>query len=585
MCYIYVQGKLIIPDTQQSDAGYYSCSSDGLEAEYNIYLTVTGIIPHFAQSPISYKQFPKLTEAYLNFDISVSFKPQLGYGLIVYNGQNNIATADFMSLGLSEMTPEFRYNLGSGVTVLRAPAPIDLHTWHSVTISRRRRNCTMKVDNQTEVFTNSGGKYQGLDLQEDLYLGGLPSFKNVSPDVGQTSGFVGCISQLIFGQRDNNILSTAITSVGVTDCDVCTEHTCGPRATCQEANIIPGHTCVCPPGQFGPNCDMSGNLCHPETCSGRGDCFYSGARAVCTCHIGRKGETCEEIRNISTPAFSGESFVAYPAPKHVLRRLSFKIKFKPQSLRDSVLTFAGQNDDGSGDFTSLSIKEGRVEFRFDTGSGPAVIRSRSEVRLDTWHVVRVTRKLREGHLELDDEEPVSGESPGTTRGLNIKTPFYFAGWNHDKLTMSKHVGSEQGFVGCIGKISIDGKKINFVDDAVDSRDVSQCELQGPCDLTPCQNGGTCQETGDTFTCDCAPGYTGDTCGHVETRCHTQNPCHNQGLCTGNSTHYTCHCPWGSGGINCSLSMTSFKYDYLLFLKLICRCNSGRIYRIHRKQLY
>ena len=560
MC-LFIQGKLIIPDTQQIDAGYYSCSSDGQESKYNIYLTVTGIIPHFAQSPISFKQFPKLTEAYLNFDISVSFKPQLGNGLIIYNGQNNLATADFMSLGLSKMTPEFRYNLGSGVTILRAPAPIELHTWHSVTISRRRRNCTMKVDNQTEVFTNSGGKYQGLDLREDFYLGGLPSFKNVGPELGQTSGFVGCISRLTLGLRNNNILSTAVASVGVRDCDACAGHTCGLRATCQEAHVESGYTCVCPPGQFGDNCDPSGDFCHPESCSGRGDCFYSGTRATCTCNIGRTGEACDQIRNISNPAFSGESFVAYPAPKHVLRRLTFKIKFKPKSLRNSVLMYAGQNADGSGDFTSLTIKEGRVELRYDTGSGPAVIRSRSEVRLDTWHVVRVTRKLRDGLLVLDNDEPVSGESPGTTRGLNIKTPFYFAGWNNERVTMSKHVGSEQGFVGCIGQIILDGKKINFVDDAVDSRDVSQCDLEGPCDLTPCQNGGTCLDIGDKFSCDCALGYTGDTCGHVESLCHTQNPCHNQGSCTGNSTHYTCHCPWGFEGTNCSSSMTSLKYEY------------------------
>ena len=104
-----------------------------------------------------------------------------------------------------------------------------------------------------------------------------------------------------------------------------------------------GNTCVCPPGQFGDSCDLSRDFCHPETCSGQGDCGYSGARVTCTCHIGRTGESCEEIRNISTPAFSGESFVSYPAPKHVLRRLTFKIKFKPKSIRDSVLVYAGQN--------------------------------------------------------------------------------------------------------------------------------------------------------------------------------------------------------------------------------------------------
>ena len=531
----------------------------------NIYLTVTGIIPHFAQSPISYKKFPKLPEAYLNFDISVSFKPQLGDGLILYNGQDNLGTGDFISLGISDLTPEFRYNLGSGVSILRAPAPIDLSSWHSVTISRRRRNCTMKVDNQTEVFVNSGGKYQGLDLQEDLYLGALPSFENVSPNVGQTSGFVGCLSQLRLGRGDNDISGTATRSVGVTDCDACTEHTCSPRATCQEARVNSGYTCICPPGLYGDHCEISGEFCHPGACSGRGDCVYSGASVKCFCHIGRTGNRCEEIRTISTPAFSGDSFLAYPAPKHVLRRLTLKMKFKPKSLRDSVLMYAGQNADGSGDFTSLTIRDGRVEFRFDTGSGPAVIRSRSEVTRDTWHVVRITRKLRNGSVELDAEEPVTGESPGNTRGLNIRTPFYFGRSNDEEVVMSDGVGVERGFVGCIGEIILSGKKIQFVEDVVDSRGVSQCEHEAPCDSSPCQNNGACWETGDTFACDCLPGYLGDTCGHVETLCHTYSPCVNQGRCTGNTTHYTCHCPWGYGGINCSSSM-SIDNNQILLMK-------------------
>ena len=122
--------------------------------------------------------------------------------------------------------------------------------------------------------------------------------------------------------------------------------------------------------------------------------------------------------------------------------------------------------------------------------------------------------------------------------------------------MSKHVGTQQGFEGCIGQIILDGKKINFVKDALNSRNVSQCDKEAPCELGPCQNSGTCRESGDTFTCDCAPGYTGDTCDHVKTLCHTQDTCHNQGLCTGNTTHYTCHCPWGFEGTNCNSSMAN-----------------------------
>lgn len=34
----------------------------------------------------------------------------------------------------------------------------------------------------------------------------------------------------------------------------------------------------------------------------------------------------------------------------------------------------------------------------------------------------------------------------------------------------------------------------------------------PCLSTPCKNGGTCTNKGyNTFECECAPGFEGDTC--------------------------------------------------------------------------
>ena len=36
-------------------------------------------------------------------------------------------------------------------------------------------------------------------------------------------------------------------------------------------------------------------------------------------------------------------------------------------------------------------------------------------------------------------------------------------------------------------------------------------LSEPCDSSPCENGGTCTNNGDSFSCECAKGFEGETC--------------------------------------------------------------------------
>ena len=60
------------------DAGTYTCTARNSEESTEIptILVVTGVVPYFAQAPISYMQMPTLPDAYQQFDIEVSFKPE-----------------------------------------------------------------------------------------------------------------------------------------------------------------------------------------------------------------------------------------------------------------------------------------------------------------------------------------------------------------------------------------------------------------------------------------------------------------------------------------------------------------------------
>ncbi|XP_033097137.1 protein jagged-1b-like [Anneissia japonica] len=68
-----------------------------------------------------------------------------------------------------------------------------------------------------------------------------------------------------------------------------------------------------------------------------------------------------------------------------------------------------------------------------------------------------------------------------------------------------------------------------------------CEFaQRPCATDPCQNGGTCQESGDEFNCFCTLGWEGETCTEDINDCANQ-PCVNGGLCVDLVNGFQCIC--------------------------------------------
>lgn len=112
-------------------------------------------------------------------------------GLIMYNGQRPGGSGDFFSFGLRNGVPEFRFDVGSGAAVIKATEPVTLNEWHTAKLERIKKHGTMYIDGRGPYRGVSPGTFQGMDLSQLLYIGGVPDFRSIHKDVGFQTGFVG----------------------------------------------------------------------------------------------------------------------------------------------------------------------------------------------------------------------------------------------------------------------------------------------------------------------------------------------------------------------------------------------------------
>uniref|UniRef100_UPI0040386C35 agrin-like n=1 Tax=Callospermophilus lateralis TaxID=76772 RepID=UPI0040386C35 len=196
------------------------------------------------------------------------------------------------------------------------------------------------------------------------------------------------------------------------------------------------------------------------------------------------------------------------------------------------------------DFLALALLlGGRVQLRFDTGSGPAILTRSVPVEPGRWHRLELSWHWRQGTLSVDGETPVLGESPSGTDGLNLDTDLF--GPERTSVGMD--------LKGCIHLLDVNNQRLELDPwQGVVSRSsgVGECG-EHPCLPSPCHGGAPCQALGDDmFHCQCPPGRIGPTCTEEKSPCQP-NPCHGAAPCRvlpkGGAK---CECPAGRRGTLC-----------------------------------
>ncbi|GCC31496.1 hypothetical protein chiPu_0009954 [Chiloscyllium punctatum] len=531
---------LTIPSATTEHTGTYVCTAtneQGEETAYAMLKVRERKIPYFTQDPISYIALPTIKDAYHEFEISITFRPDAADGMIIYNGQEQTTGADFISFTLVGGRPEFRFNVGSGMATIRHPNPISLGEYHNVVLYRNLTQGSLFVDNDPPVNGSSQGNFRGLDLNEELYVGGYPHFENISKVTGSNSGFMGCIRQLVI-QGDEVIFSAPdLKARGISDCPTCKDNPC---------KVLDIRSAVCG-GGGGDTClwFYFAEACGPDaTCVNNPD----GLGYNCRCHLGKRGPKCMDGVLITAPSFrGGHSFVAYPPLTNVHNELTIELEFKPHSPNGLMFYSSGQRMKMN-DFISVAMLNGHLEFRYDLGSGLAVLQSVKPVALNKWHRLKAHRHNKDGLLKIDDEKEIRRVSPGKSQGLNLRSPMYLGGVPSSEI-LPKAVNITEGIEGCITEVSINGKKVDLSYTFTDSLNVVQCGDSSPCDRAPCLHGGTCRVTGEyEYQCICTNEYQGENCEIPWDICLQGNPCMNGGTCEKNQ----CWCPMGYTGSYCEL---------------------------------
>ncbi|RDD44249.1 Agrin [Trichoplax sp. H2] len=511
--------------------GYYTCQCPlGYTGTY-CHQDQQDAIPSFHDG--SYIRFKNTSTWDREVNLTIEFMPSVFDGLILIGGNLVSSNGDYFALSLRSRYIEASFELGSGKGTASSKIAVEVNRWYRATVKRSGRDFTIQVNEEPPVVGKVPGSLSELNSLNDIYLGTLPSGLSTSNQfrsrIQMNQDFGGCIRSLDINNIEYNLNvpssnkpDNVVSYYQLTRCvakNPCSPNPCQNGGGCSPLSGNRYFQCACPTDYAGLLCERRSavSVCASNPCPANSTCTHEAGKSdswKCLCPLGKIGQRCDQVLQSSpfSPYFGGQSYLEYTdKTSDYFAASSVTINLKVKPLKPNGLIFYGsQREDNRGDFILLNLVEGYLEFRFDLGSGTAVIRSASPLTLNNSHDINITRNGRYGTMRIDQQPEVRGIASGSFVLLSLFAPFYFGG-HPNFAAMNSKTKIKTGLVGCIESVTINGQEKQLVKDAIYGAGVSSCN---DCQRKPCQNGGQCSLGVQGYLCNCPQYYTGENCSQA-----------------------------------------------------------------------
>ncbi|XP_043846210.1 neurexin-1 isoform X19 [Dromiciops gliroides] len=418
---------------------------------------VATLDPITFETPESFISLPKWN-AKKTGSISFDFRTTEPNGLILFShgkprhqkdAKNpQMVKVDFFAIEMLDGHLYLLLDMGSGTIKIKAlQKKVNDGEWYHVDFQRDGRSGTISVNTLRTPYT-APGESEILDLDDDLYLGGLPENKAglIFPTEVWTAllnyGYVGCIRDLFIDGQSKDIRQMAEI-----------QSTAGVKPSCSRETAKP---------------------CLSNPCKNNGMCRDGWNRYVCDCSgTGYLGRSCE--REATVLSYDGSMFMKIQLPV-VMHTEAEDVSLRFRSQRAYGILMATTSRD-SADTLRLELDAGRVKLTVNldcirincnSSKGPETLFAGYNLNDNEWHTVRVVRRGKSLKLMVDDQQAMTGQMAGDHTRLefhNIETGI---------ITERRYLSSvPSNFIGHLQSLTFNG--MAYID-LCKNGDIDYCEL-------------------------------------------------------------------------------------------------------------